>query len=557
MNETEFERKEWNMRYIIIIFSMFLSCFLYSAQWDWVKSAGAGNLDRVWDLAIDNQDNILLAGEFTDSLQIGDQVMTGWGLNDIFVAKLNSSGHLLWMKVFGGADGDIGLGIDVDNAGNSYVTGYYSGSAHFGETTLNSIGSWDVFIMKLDANGGLQWVRSEGGPTNDIGYGIAVTPDGTSITTGWFAGSMTFHDNTTMTGYGSSDILVLALNSEGDIVWKHQAGSSGIEYGYKVDTDYNGNSYITGVAGAGSDFDGLQITSGGMFIASYTSSGQIRWANSGLNAGVNSIAVDDSPSPIEQIGCVTGRMTGNVAFGNINLSSFNATDDAYNATFQLLNGEWVMASQAGADGSDKGRACAYRQYTCYAGSFEQSANIFGFPVTSAGGSDVYVLGKTNSAADWLLTGGGVNNEAITDIGVNSQGKVIVCGWFSGLASFSNDISVNSGNDYDLDMFVGEIDPSATGISDHVSSPVQINCYPNPFSKELNIDCLIKGDAPTQIHIFNVKGQKVWSQTIQPYERSLRWDGVSMSGTDCPSGIYFVQLDNGINQKSVKTIVKIK
>jgi Beta-propeller repeat len=89
---------------------------------------------------------------------------------------------------------DGGFGIAVDAAGNSYVTGYFSGTATFGgNQILPSAGSSvDIFVAKYDTSGALQWVKSAGGSGSDYGRGIAVDATGNSYVTGFFSNYATF-----------------------------------------------------------------------------------------------------------------------------------------------------------------------------------------------------------------------------------------------------------------------------------------------------------------------------------------------------------------------------
>ena len=86
--------------------------------------------------------------------QANQTLLTAAGGSDIFVAKYNSSGALQWAKRAGGTVDEAGYGIAVDSSGNSYVTGYFEGSATFGageanQTTLTAAGSNDVFVATV------------------------------------------------------------------------------------------------------------------------------------------------------------------------------------------------------------------------------------------------------------------------------------------------------------------------------------------------------------------------------------------------------------------------
>ena len=551
------------MKSILMILIMALLCFCaLAANWEWVFSGGAGDLDRAWDMALDTQGNIFLTGEFVDTLQVGNIVVTGSGLTDIFVAKFNSSGTPLWAKAFGGSEGDIGIGIATDAAGNCYVTGLYAGTAQFEDESFSSAGSWDIFVLKLDGNGNKIWAHSIGGIEGDVGYGIAAMPDGRCFVTGWFGDTIHFQDNSTLTSFGGSDVLLFACAADGSLLWKRHAGDVGVEYGYKIDVDYYGNSYVTGVAGAGSDFSGFLLPGSGAFIVSYDLSGNIRWLNHATNAGVNSIAVDRSASVIEQLGCITGRVTGSASFGTEVLNSFEGSADAYEATFQLLTGQWISAVIGGGPGTDRGGACTYNNHPYYTGRFEDTASLFGYDVTSGGAADIYVHSAGWGLENWFLTAGGINEDAASDLAADDAGNVYICGWYSGLARFGPTLSIHSGNDSDLDFFLAKINTSTS--AEDLTTPAAIgiiNCYPNPFHAKMTVRIDLTdtaSDKAQALDIYNVKGARVNRLPLTRLDGdavSADWDGTGSNGTKCPVGVYFLRVANSSGK--AKKVVLLK
>ena len=138
-----------------------------------------------------------VTGYFVTSATFGagepnETTLTSAASTDIFVARYDASGLLLWATRAGGAGDERGLAIAVDGSGNSYVTGRFRfASATFGagepnETTLTSAGASDIFVAKYDAGGMLLWATRDGGEYDEYGLAIAVDGSGSSYVTGYF-----------------------------------------------------------------------------------------------------------------------------------------------------------------------------------------------------------------------------------------------------------------------------------------------------------------------------------------------------------------------------------
>src|SRR5258706_134144 len=125
-------------------------------------------------------------------------------------------GNLVWAKRAGGTVGDETFRIAVDNAGNSYVSGFFAGSMTVGQgelnqTVLTSAGADDIFVAKYNSNGTLQWAKGAGGTDIENGRDIAVDGSGNSYVTGFFGSSATFGlgeaNQALLTSAGTTDIF--------------------------------------------------------------------------------------------------------------------------------------------------------------------------------------------------------------------------------------------------------------------------------------------------------------------------------------------------------------
>ena len=191
-----------------------------SGDFVWVKQM-VGNLASYGSGIVVHSTNVYYTGWFWGTVDFdpGSGVSSFTSLNnkrDIVIAKLNTTGELLWTKQIGGNDDDEGNAITVDNDGNVYTTGFFNLTVDFnpgaGVNNLTA-GDYDVFIVKLDASGNYLWAGDAGGSDQDIGYAIHVTQDAI-LTTGSFRNNGDFDpgpNGVGLTSNGHSDIFIQKL----------------------------------------------------------------------------------------------------------------------------------------------------------------------------------------------------------------------------------------------------------------------------------------------------------------------------------------------------------
>ena len=245
-----------------------------SSQTYFAVTFGGTSYDVGYGIAVDSSGNSYITGYFTGTVDFGGGDVTAAGSGDIFVLKLNSDGTFQWVKTYGGTLYDVGLGIAVDSSGNSYITGYFRGTVDFGGGDVTAAGIYDIFVLKLNSSGTFQWVKTYGGTSSD-GDGIAVDSSGNSYITGFFRGTVDFGGGD-VTSAGSEDIFVLKLNSSGTFQWVKTFGGTSTDYGNDIAVDSSGNSYITGYFEGTVDFGGGDVTSAGgadFFVLKLNSSG--------------------------------------------------------------------------------------------------------------------------------------------------------------------------------------------------------------------------------------------------------------------------------------------
>jgi hypothetical protein len=252
---------------------IFISKLDISGAFVWAKSMGSTNPDAGRSIAVDAIGNVYTTGYFTGTVDFdpgaGVYNLMSPGNNDIYVSKLNASGAFVWAKRMGGGAGsdlhDFGNDIALDNSGNIYTTGSFSGTVDFNyggqpnSLTTTSYGA--VFICKHDASGVLSWVKKiEGAILSDYSVGSSVDIDaaGNIYSTGNFQGTIDADPGASVlnfTSQGDRDIFVSKLNASGVLVWGTSIGGASYDAGNSVAVDTAGNVYVAGVFIGSCDFN--------------------------------------------------------------------------------------------------------------------------------------------------------------------------------------------------------------------------------------------------------------------------------------------------------------
>jgi len=262
----------------------------------WAESFGGTNYDNGNDIKVDATGNIYVTGSFKGTSDFdpgaGTTNLTA-DSTDIFVAKFNSAGGLIWARAMGGAAEDIAYSLAVDAAGNVITTGLFRGTSDFnpgaGTSTLTSAGGLDAFISKLDASGNYLLAKNLGGTSDDVSYSVALDAAGNIYTTGYFSGTADLDPGAataTVTSLGLNDIFISELDATGNYVMSKVFAGTGNDEGHGIAIDASGNIYTTGMFAQSVDFDPntavhtLACVSGNtdVYISKLDATGNYAWA---------------------------------------------------------------------------------------------------------------------------------------------------------------------------------------------------------------------------------------------------------------------------------------
>jgi hypothetical protein len=340
-----------------------VDCFLAKydkhGEFQWVRPVGGKDFDTGRSVAVDRAGNCYVAGDFNGTASFGITNLVSKGSGDVFLAKYNREGVLLWVQSAGGSGDDYLGQLIVDPGGNCFVTGSFSATADFGGTQLTSVGSADVFLAKYSSAGTPLWVKQAGGTQDDRGFGVSADATGNLLLTGFFTSYATF-GTLNVSGYGSHDVFLAKYDATGRALWVSKAGGTGIDNGYAVAQDDTGNAFVTGIIRSNSDFGGIPVPFLGfydVFVAKFSPSGRCLWAKAfgSTNADdqAEGIAVDRSGNCY-----VTGEFRNTATFGGYTLTSKGA-NDAFLLELAGDTGDVLWVKQAGGTGDDLGYGIAF------------------------------------------------------------------------------------------------------------------------------------------------------------------------------------------------------
>jgi hypothetical protein len=162
------------------------------------------------DICINSSKELFIVGTFHDSISLDGNLLVQPGKDDLFLAKLDSSGNVIWVKqsYANGLSGTQGLALDQDEDGNLYIGGNFSGSAQFGSISVSANSSRDLFIAKYDTSGACLGVRQA---TNGSINNLQVNHNNEIVGSGTFTNTMTA-GSFSITSYGDKDIFIFTCD---------------------------------------------------------------------------------------------------------------------------------------------------------------------------------------------------------------------------------------------------------------------------------------------------------------------------------------------------------
>jgi hypothetical protein len=432
----------------------------------------------------------------------GSSDPTGSGIMDFYLIKTDSEGNEEWSRLYGGFDyDDCNYVQQVSDGGYVLV----------GNTESFGSGGSDVYLVKTDASGYVEWSRTFGGSDNDYGRCVQYTQDGGYFIVGY----------TESYGYGSYDVYVIKTDSSGNVEWSRTYGGTEDDRAMSV----------------------IQTTDTGYVIVGYTYSfnvdaRDVYLIKTDLN-GVEEWSRTYGGSAYDYGWCVQQTVDGGYVITGYS-NSFTAVDYDVYLIKTDSEGNEIWSRLLGGDGEDRGYSVCQTSDEGYV--ITGSTHSFG-----AGGYDVYLI-KTdpNGIESWTQTFGGPRFDYGQCVRQTTDGGYIIAGHTEMTGGVYDIYLIKTNGNGDVGI---ESEGSITAGFPKVLA--LLPNYPNPFNPSTTISFEVPTNSAMKQHVtlavYDMRGRLVRilvSSGIDPGNHKVTWNGKDESGNLVSSGIYLYQLKAG-------------
>ena len=553
----------------------FLSLLSSSFSQNWVNTLGSTNIDQAHSIARDAAGNSYIVGFFSETMaldDIGSQVLSSAGSRDVFFAKYDANGTLEWARGIGGSDSDEGKDIAIDNSGNIYILGEFSGFVDFDPTIgialQQSSSATDIFLAQYDASGTFVRVTTMAGSGTDLASNLEIDNNGDLYISGLFSGLLDFVAGSTTDNLFTTEnsaAFMAKFSATGSYIWSKKIESSGGVVINDLELDNNNNLYATGSFGANTDFNPNSNTTNTLtlsgntdaFLAKYNTNGAYLWAKA-----IQGIDLESSEN-------VEITQDGNVVIAGYFQNSIDLNPSASNhfvtATGQRdvffanysPNGAFRWGKHFGSSGNEYcyGLATDNQRRVFLAGTFQGTTDVNPdqnqtASLTSNGDADIF-FARFDSVGnyEWSMSAGGSNGDLVQDIEVDNILQIHATGWYQGSSSFFGNSTLTSQGDRDI--LIAKVNSAMSSSTRAIEVWTDVKVFPNPIGEVLllqNLDVYLSGSI--DIRLTDLAGRVVFHAPNREVEENVMLSLPSFLS----NGIYFLQVyQNNALQQTFKVL----
>ena len=405
-----------------------------------IMQLGAENFTKSYGVATDQTGNVYVAGSFNGEISFGTTNLVKIQSGDLFfedsyLAKLSPGGDLLWVKQGTVPDNHV-LGLDVvcDKAGNAYFLGGIFLGGNFGDASFTNI--YGSVIMKYNPKGKLLWTRVAHGTERTR---MILDKDENVLLTGMVVFGADFGNGITVPPIADYQFFVAKYDGLGNPLWvrSHTADNTALSCTTGIAAGPNGDVYVLGRFWGEAHFDEnttLSSSTSDLFIVRYGADGSLKWAKQSYGIGdlwTGPIAVDENNRVY-----IAGSYMGMGSIGELSLPY--ATDSMFLGSIDSAgNVNWLQSLAGGMPASIVVESSSRIHLT---GAFHGAMQLGQQQLVSLGAYDCF-WASFNAAGSFgpTVQFGGMSDEGVTAMTIDSKKDIILTGQFAGNASFGSHV----------------------------------------------------------------------------------------------------------------------
>jgi hypothetical protein len=440
----------------------------------------------------------------------GGYIMAGYTISaDFFVVKTDADGNMIWSATYGGDQYESAESIQPTSDGGYVIVG---------NTNSFGAGGYDIYLVKIDAQGDTLWTRTYGGNGSDGGYSMQQTTDNGFIIAGC----------TSSFGAGGDDFYLVKTDSQGDTLWTRTFGGSSDEQARCVQQTTDGGFVVAGYT--------MSVDLWSVFVVKTDSQGDTLWTR-----------YYEPPYPqSDAMGAYTIKQTSDMGYviAGYALVPCMTSDLLVIRTDSMGDTLWLRIYPD--DGDEEG----YDICETHDGDFD----VTGSNSDLYQDDDVYLV-KIDSQGNmvWSRTVGGASDDAGYALIRESGGCRMIAGSTSSFGA--------GGSDFYLIRFGPDNPPAVQPAGDQAIPTTYVlhPPYPNPFNPSTTITFEVPQTGLVELAVYNIEGRLVRTLIhgmTSPGTHTAYFDGRDGFGNALGSGIYFCRL-SASDFQSVQKMVLLK
>ncbi len=477
----------------VILFLSFGLCETgHSQNWDWFLTLGDTGQESAQGLVAASDGALYVYGTFTGEWELGPNTLSSVGEDDVFLLKIQPDQEVEWAFNAGSNLDDQMVAVTTTPDGHLLTTGTYWQSIQLGALSLNAtLNAKGIYFAQLDDDGQVLWAKGINGTDLKQVEALEVDDEGNSYLTGYFSGMLVVEDQE-ISARGETDLFLVSYDSIGELRWVQRAGYSGDtralalefhpESGLIVAGIFNDTTLITDTLLPAETYDD------DVFIASYNQQGEAQWVHKAggvLDESITHLATDEAGNIY-----VTGYLVGVMDLHNGQAIQSNTTNSDFYLLKYSSEGAVIWAFAYGGDEVQQTRGLALAKNQILLSGYFRGPMSFGSVTLDAGNNiQGFVAGfDEDGQPKWGFKIAGDGLVLPVDLVQGTEGELYLAGSFSENLYFDETQNNAAGN---YDLFIGRLADAVTPVNEVSDSTEMVTVFPNPAKGQLLIRTAIR------------------------------------------------------------------